>query len=364
MTPPKRGRGRPRKNPPADGDLMPPPPPAKRKSVQAASGTMASGATASGSTASGSTASGSTATAPGTTSSGTARSTAPSRSSLSAALRLSGTGPTLSTPRTFPAASSSTSLEIPANIVPELPAAETDSGRKTKVPFSNVHKHFEQTSTGTDSNGNKLWTSKCKYCPPGPLGRYQDKSSSHLKTHLQSHHPKILQIVEEEDQRDRESKAMKELSKDKQGRVLDKYLNWIAFANMPLSTSSDPYFVEFYKELNDQVQIPGRKGTTTLLVKNKFAGMYQKLMALLDRVRAVHSTTDMWSNFRLRSSYIGFTGHMYDPLTNSRVCVRLALRPFNSSHTAENIIEEAMKIFEEFGIVHKVCHLKHFDIKI
>ena len=360
MTPPKRGRGRPRKNPLADGDLMPPPA-AKRKSVQAASGTTASGSTASGSTASGSTASGST--APGTTSSGTnARTTAPSRSSLSAALRLSVSGPTLSTSRTFPAASSSTSVEIPANIVPESTAAETDSGpgRKTKVPYSNVHKHFEQTSTGSDPNGNKLWISKCKYCPPGPLGRYQDKSSSHLKTHLQSCHPKILQIVEEEDQRDRETNARKELAKDKQGRALDKYLDWIAFSGMPLSTSSDPYFVEFYKELNDQVQIPGRKGTTTLLVKNKFAGMYKKLMALLDRVRAVHSTTDMWSNFRLRSSYIGFTGHMYDPLTNSRVCVRLALRPFNSSHTAEHIIEEAMKIFEEFGIMHKVYHLKHY----
>ena len=161
-------------------------------------------------------------------------------------------------------------------------------------------------------------------------------------------------MVEEEDQRDRETKGTRELTKDKQGRALDKFLDWIAFTGQPLSTSNDPYFIRFYKELNDQVDLPGRKGTTTLLVNVKFRLMYQKLLALLDRVRTIHSTTDMWSNFRLRSSFIGFTGHMYDPLTKSRVTVRLALRPFNSSHTALNIIEEATKIFKELGIMHKV----------
>ena len=148
--------------------------------------------------------------------------------------------------------------------------------------------------------------------------------------------------------------AMRELAKDKQGRVIDRYLDWIAFSGQPLSTSSDPHFVKFCEELNDQVKIPGRTGTTNLLVNVKFRSMYQKLTALLDRVRAVHSTTDMWSNFRLRSSFIGFTGHMFDPLTKSRVTVRLALRPFNSSHTAPNIIQEATKIFKELGIMNKV----------
>ena len=169
-------------------------------------------------------------------------------------------------------------------------------------------------------------------------------------------------MVEDEDDQDREMKALKELAKDKQGRALDKFLNWIAFSGLPLSTSDDPYFIEFYKELNDQVALPGRKGTTTLLVNVKFRTMYQKLTALLDRVRVVHVTTDMWSNFRLRSSFIGFTGHMFDPLTKSRKCVRLALRPFNSSHTAKNIINEATKIFEELGIMNKVNVLLNYGI--
>ena len=168
-------------------------------------------------------------------------------------------------------------------------------------------------------------------------------------------------MVEEEDEKDRESNSLKELAKDKQGRALDAFLDWIAFSGLPLSTSSNPYFIKFYKELNDQIKLPGRKGTTALLVNVKFRAMYQKLKALLDRVRAVHCTTDMWSNFRLRSSFIGFTGHMYDPVTNSRKCVRLALRPFNSSHTAKNIIDEASKIFRELGIMHKVTFCLFFQ---
>ena len=171
-------------------------------------------------------------------------------------------------------------------------------------------------------------------------------------------------MVEEEDEKDRETSSFKELTKDKQGRALDAFLDWIAFSGLPLSTSDNPYFIKFYKELNDQIKLPGRKGTTSLLINVKFRAMYQKLTALLQRVRVVHCTTDMWSNFRLRSSFIGFTGHMYDPLTQSRVCVRLALRPFNSPHTSKNIVEEASKIFRELGIMHKVTFcLIQFIIK-
>ena len=57
---------------------------------------------------------------------------------------------------------------------------------------------------------------------------------------------------------------------------------------------------------------------------------------------------------QVRCSFIGFTCHVYDPETNSIKSFRLALRPFNSSHTAENILEMSSEIFQEFGIKHKV----------
>ena len=340
MTPPKRPRGRPRKNPPV-GEL----PPAKKKS--AASGSVASSRSAAAQTASASTAASAPRPRPAsTTPRPAAAATTPSPTPATTGSRLSSAPPTSSTPGTSTTTKSSEAT------------TDTSSGagpaKKQKVAISSVHKHFHQSMSGTDSNGNKLWTSKCKYCPPGSIGEYNSKSSSHLKHHLQTHHKSIAKTVEEEDEKAREANSVRELAKDKQGRALDAYLNWIAFSGLPLSTSDNPYFVKFYKELNDQIKLPGRKGTTTLLVNVKFRAMYQKLTALLQRVRVVHCTTDMWSNFRLRSSFIGFTGHMYDPLTQTRVCVRLALRPFNSPHTSKNIVEEASKIFRELGIMHKV----------
>ena len=48
---------------------------------------------------------------------------------------------------------------------------------------------------------------------------------------------------------------------------------------------------------------------------------------------------------------------MYDPETNAIRSFRLALRPFNCSHTAENILKMSSQIFQEFGIKHKVSFL-------
>ena len=45
--------------------------------------------------------------------------------------------------------------------------------RKIKVLNSNVHKEFDQESK-EDGNGNIVWTSKCKHCPPGQ-GEYSDR---------------------------------------------------------------------------------------------------------------------------------------------------------------------------------------------
>ena len=87
--------------------------------------------------------------------------------------------------------------------------------------------------------------------------------------------------------------------------------------------------------------------------------MYMDMLALLQRVDRVHITLDMWSNSNVRSSFLGVTGHAYDPMTRKKVNFRLALRPFNESHTAIAIKNKCIEIFEEFGIQNKVS--KHFQ---
>ena len=247
-----------------------------------------------------------------------------------------------------------------APVNPDKPGTskESSSSKKrkttTKLPLSHVHKEFVQEFS-KDSNGNKTWTSKCKHCPPGE-GEYKDKQASHLKKHLENNHTDLFQMVEEKDEKDRVVLENRVKVKDKQGRCLNRYLDLFANTGMPLSMADNPHLKALLKEMDGDIKFPGRTGTTSMLVKGKFGSMVNKMLALMKRARVIHATTDCWSNAHCRSSFIGFTGHCYDPLTKSRKSFRMALREFKESHTAVNIIKKSVGIFKELDIKHKVCY--------
>ena len=239
--------------------------------------------------------------------------------------------------------------------------------RKTKVLNSNVHKEFVQESK-EDGNGNKTWFSKCKHCPPGK-GEYKDRQASHLKTHLLKNHVEVFHMVEDLDNQERQALDKRVKIQDKQGRCLNRFLDIFANTGMPLSMADNPYIKALLKEMDGDIKFPGRKGTTTKLVKEKYGTMYTKMLALMKRARVIHATTDCWSNSHCRSSFIGFTGHCYDPLSRSRKSFRMALREFKESHTSDNILKKASEIFKEFDIKHKVsffviCKIQDVSIEL
>ena len=233
------------------------------------------------------------------------------------------------------------------------PDSEQGAKKAKKTPKlgkSLVHDEFEQTMT-EDENGVKKWTSKCKICHEV----LKDKQSSHLKDHLSAKHPRVFKLV-----KNKEEEIKKKLSNEstipdtKQTRVVDAFMELLINTGLPLSLADNLYFHNLIKVLDPDIDIPKRKGITTLLVEGKYMKMYMKMLDLLERVDRVHITLDMWSNFRIRSSYLGVTGHVYDPKTKRKINFRLALRPFNESHTGDNIREKCKEVFEEFGILNKV----------
>ena len=167
-------------------------------------------------------------------------------------------------------------------------------------------------------------------------------------------------MVEDLDNQERQALDKRVKIQDKQGRCLNRFLDIFANTGMPLSMADNPYIKALLKEMDGDIKFPGRKGTTTKLVKEKYGTMYTKMLALMKRARVIHATTDCWSNSHCRSSFIGFTGHCYDPLSRSRKSFRMALREFKESHTSDNILKKASEIFKEFDIKHKVsffCYL-------
>ena len=83
-------------------------------------------------------------------------------------------------------------------------------------------------------------------------------------------------------------------------------------------------------KLRQQVQPQQYSKSKHLLQKTQIPLHHQDAR---QRVDTKHSIADMLSYFKLRRSFIGFTGQVYDQVTKSQVRLRLALWPFNSPHT-------------------------------
>lgn len=78
-------------------------------------------------------------------------------------------------------------------------------------------------------------------------------------------------------------------------------------------------------------------------------------MALLEAVRWVSATADIWS-FHKRA-FIGVTFHYVDPVTLKIVSSALACRRFKGKHTGIEIDQKLASIPKEFNILSKVLNV-------
>ena len=234
--------------------------------------------------------------------------------------------------------------------------ADEDDEVDIRLVRSVVHDEFIQTNEEkeTKKGGKKRktvsWKSECKHCGK----EFSHKKTSGLKRHLHSKHSDIAKMVEDTDDLAREAqKADRDAPLiTKQAIIIEKYTKWLIHTSQPLNTSDNQHFVEFYKAFDEEIDIPGRFAITALLDK-KFVDMLSKLRKRLADARRVHLTMDGWSNRRCRSSFLGATVHLYNPIKRCAESFRLCLRKFNCRHTGQAILEMTQKILDEFDIRHK-----------
>ena len=240
---------------------------------------------------------------------------------------------------------------------------DEDDESDVRLLRSVVHDEYIQTSKeketkkGGKKRKNVSWRSECKHCGK----EFAHKKTSGLKRHLLSKHSDIAKMVEDTDDQAREAqKAGRDAPLiTKQAVVIDKYTKWVINTSQPLNTSDNEHFKEFYKSIDEEIDIPGRFAITALLDK-KFVDMLSKLRKRLADARRVHLTMDGWSNRRCRSSFLGATVHFYNPTKRCAESFRLCLRKFNCRHTGQAILEMTQKILDEFDIRHK-CHVVNTD---
>ena len=95
------------------------------------------------------------------------------------------------------------------------------------------------------------------------------------------------------------------------GLIREAFLDMIIDMGLPLSMGSHPSFVKFYKSIDNDLYLPGRKSTTKLIVEDKFQRMYNTMLGILERARVVHATCDMWSSFKVSFSGKLFSQHQF-----------------------------------------------------
>lgn len=227
-----------------------------------------------------------------------------------------------------------------------------NEGPPRKIPRifkSVVHREFQQEKVLR--NGKETWTSRCKHCPDFVFGH---KCCSELKRHLEQYHGPVYRQVVEDDKKQYEVKAeIESVPKTRRDNILVAYNKWILGEGLPLSVSESPLFKEFIRSIDDKVKIPGRTTTLNSITKD-FEEMQERIKKKLMNCDMVHITCDMWSNSGLKSSFIGVTAHLFDKESKSRKNFIIALRQFNESHGAVQIIAKILELLDEYNIRKKV----------
>ena len=121
----------------------------------------------------------------------------------------------------------------------------------------------------------------------------------------------------------------------KQQEITKKLAIFVGAANVPLLLIECPDFHDLLKEL-DKHDIPGRKklGKNIDAVYNN---LKQSIIAIFSKVKRVSISSNIWSKKGMTVSFLGVTGHCFVLPDRTRYNINIAVRRFESLHTAEQI---------------------------
>lgn len=98
----------------------------------------------------------------------------------------------------------------------------------------------------------------------------------------------------------------------------------------------DEQFHVLLKELNERYLVPGRTAIEQEMNK-LLIDLKSKMEAVLQSVRKIAITTDVWSKKGFVSSFLGITAHFFSQKDHRRHCMTLAVCQLPSPHTGDRI---------------------------
>lgn len=206
--------------------------------------------------------------------------------------------------------------------------------------------------------------------------------TSNMKKHLKaSHKEEFLRFEKEEDERQKShthqkrgsallssshsqqmtiKEAMKPTvySKDskKQLGITNKLAIFIGATSVPLSLVDCPEFCDLLKEMDKQYDIPGRKKLGKD-IDDLYINLKHNMSLKLNDAKRISLCSDIWSKQGMTASFLGVTAHFFTFSDKQHHNLTLAVRRFESPHTAERIAALLQLIVHEWKIEYKVFRI-------
>ena len=210
---------------------------------------------------------------------------------------------------------------------------------------------------------------------------FKGKVTTNLKLHLKKEHTKEYKLIEQEEKKKKEKekerdkkkpknktdrahqslsiqpsltdiakqKKMYEIQSAKQRSITKKLAIFVGASNVALSLVENVEFLELIHELDPRYHVPGRFkiGKELDLIYSK---LRRDLTESLNSAERISLCADIWSKKGMSAAFLGLTAHCYHREKKQKYNVTIAVRRFESPHTAERVTRMVDNILDEWKI--------------
>ena len=209
---------------------------------------------------------------------------------------------------------------------------------------------------------------------------FKGKFTTNLKLYLKKEHAEEYKLLEEEEKKKKKErkrdngrkvkrnyassnsfpqqtnltdiarqKKMYEVHSVKQRSITKKMAIFVGSSNVALSLVENMEFRELICELDPRYQVPGRFkiGKDLDLIYSK---LKRDLTESLNSAEKISLCADIWSKKGMSAAFLGLTAHCYHRAKKEKCNVTIAVRRFESPHTAERVTQLVDNILHEWKI--------------
>nr|XP_018911921.1 PREDICTED: zinc finger BED domain-containing protein 1-like [Bemisia tabaci] len=135
----------------------------------------------------------------------------------------------------------------------------------------------------------------------------------------------------------------------KSSKLTDAIVYMVAKDNLPFRSVEGVGFRKVMHVAAPHYKVPDRKKIAKL-IEAKYETLRTKIQKVIDTLKIISLTTDIWQEEYTSKSYISLTGHYIDTNSGEMISVVLGAEPLDSNHTAAYIVEVLDKILSEWSI--------------